>query len=171
VARSRCVSRIACAILPSLMLVVPSHAQQANMKPELLITLSVTPATAPQPALKYLLLPELRELNPGNPIQGYFKCYLAVSVRQFQGGARPGARKRRANAALFDMLCDQGSGVALQHVTVADAGSHGAGPGAGLCDATPRGGESKHALGAPEPIDPGASRPPNPDSRPPRAVG
>jgi hypothetical protein len=77
VARSRCVSRIACAILLSLMLVVPSHAQQANVKPELLITLSVTPAAAPQPALKYLLLPELRELNPGNPIQGYFKCYLA----------------------------------------------------------------------------------------------
>jgi hypothetical protein len=101
----------------------------------------------------------------GEFIKGY------VSVRQFQGGARLGASKRRANAALFDMLCDQGSGVALQYVTAAGAGSHGAGLGAGLCDATPRGGEPKHALGAPEPTDPGASRPPNPDARPPRAVG
>ncbi len=75
-ARIRFMSSIVGAVLLNLMLVVPSHAQQANVKPELLITLSVAPAAAPQPALKYLLLPELREMNPGNPIQGYLKCYL-----------------------------------------------------------------------------------------------
>ncbi len=51
-------------------------AKQTAPKPELLISLSVVPAAAPQPALKYLLIPELREMNPGNPIQGYLKCYL-----------------------------------------------------------------------------------------------
>jgi hypothetical protein len=30
---------------------------------------------APKPALRYLLLPELGEMNPGNPIQNYLKCF------------------------------------------------------------------------------------------------
>src|SRR6266404_8002798 len=30
---------------------------------------------APKPALKYLLLPEVRELNPGNPVQWYVRCF------------------------------------------------------------------------------------------------
>ncbi len=48
---------------------------------ETLIQLSVEPKAAPVPALKYLLLPELKEMNPGNPIQGYLKCVL--EERQF----------------------------------------------------------------------------------------
>ena len=36
----------------------------------------MTPAAAPKPALKYLLLPELKEMNPGNPIHNYLKCAL-----------------------------------------------------------------------------------------------
>jgi hypothetical protein len=54
----------------------PSPAQQTNKKQETLIRLSVTAAAEPKPALRYLLLPDLREMNPGNPIQGYLKCYL-----------------------------------------------------------------------------------------------
>ena len=54
----------------------PSQAQQTTAPPETLIRLSVSPAPAPSPALRYLLLPELKELSPGNPIEGYFKCYL-----------------------------------------------------------------------------------------------
>ncbi len=57
-------------------LAAPCAGQQADAQPELLISLSVVPARAPQPALKYMLIPELKELNPGNPIQGYLKCYL-----------------------------------------------------------------------------------------------
>ena len=30
----------------------------------------------PRPALRYLLLPELKEINPGNPIQNYYKCFM-----------------------------------------------------------------------------------------------
>jgi hypothetical protein len=31
---------------------------------------------APKPALRYLLLPELKEMTPGNPIPNYLKCFL-----------------------------------------------------------------------------------------------
>src|SRR5205807_1283567 len=33
------------------------------------------PMAAPRPALRYQLLPELKEMNPGNPIHGYLKCF------------------------------------------------------------------------------------------------
>ena len=59
-----------------LLLAAPAGAQQTGANPELLIPLCVTPARAPDPALKYLLLPDLKEMKPGNPIQGYLKCYL-----------------------------------------------------------------------------------------------
>ena len=43
---------------------------------ETVIRLNVQPMTAPKPALRYLLLPELKEMTPGNPIEGYLKCFL-----------------------------------------------------------------------------------------------
>src|SRR5262249_48037810 len=43
---------------------------------ETVIRLTVTPMAAPKPALRYALLPELSELTPGNPIQGYMKCFM-----------------------------------------------------------------------------------------------
>ncbi len=69
-------SRIPCNLALVFMLVAPCRAQQAAPKPETLIKLSVLPAPAPIPALKYMLLPDLREMKPGNPIQAYLKCYL-----------------------------------------------------------------------------------------------
>jgi hypothetical protein len=42
---------------------------------ETVVRLTVRPMPAPKPALKYQLLPEVRELNPGNPIQGYVRCF------------------------------------------------------------------------------------------------
>jgi hypothetical protein len=55
---------------------VPCPADQASSTPETLIRLAVSPAPAPKPALRYLLLPELLEMNPGNPVQNYFKCFM-----------------------------------------------------------------------------------------------
>lgn len=43
--------------------------------------LSVSPAAAPKPALKYLLLPEVRELKSGNATQWYLRCFM--EQRQF----------------------------------------------------------------------------------------
>ena len=52
------------------------RAQQTASVPETLIKLSVTPAPEPKPALRYFLLPDLKEMNPGNPIHGYLKCFM-----------------------------------------------------------------------------------------------
>lgn len=38
--------------------------------------LTVSPAAAPKPALKYQLLPEVRELKPGNATQWYLRCFM-----------------------------------------------------------------------------------------------
>ncbi len=55
---------------------LPCRADQPTANPELLIRLNVQPAPAPKPALRYRLLPELKEMNPGNPIQHYMKCMM-----------------------------------------------------------------------------------------------
>jgi hypothetical protein len=56
-----------------------SRADDTVASPETVITLTVQPMAAPTPALRYLLLPELKELNPGNPIQGYLRCFTEQS--------------------------------------------------------------------------------------------
>jgi hypothetical protein len=45
---------------------------RAEEKP---VRLNVEAMPAPKPALKYLLLPEVREMNPGNPVQWYVRCF------------------------------------------------------------------------------------------------
>jgi hypothetical protein len=54
----------------------PCRADEPAASSETLVRLTVWPAAAPQPALRHLLLPELKELNPGNPIQNYLKCFM-----------------------------------------------------------------------------------------------
>lgn len=55
-------------------LAVPGSAEDA-VRSETLIRLNVSPAPKPRPVLRYLLLPELSEMKPGNPILGYYKCF------------------------------------------------------------------------------------------------
>jgi hypothetical protein len=43
--------------------------------PDAVVRLTVRPAAAPKPALKYQLLPEVRELTTGNPAQWYLRCF------------------------------------------------------------------------------------------------
>jgi len=43
---------------------------------EAAVHLTVRPMPSPKPALKYQLLPELRELKPGNAAQNYLKCFM-----------------------------------------------------------------------------------------------
>ena len=52
-------------------------AEQTSTTTEMLIRLNLRPAPAPKPALRYRLLPELKEMNPGNPIQSYMNCMMA----------------------------------------------------------------------------------------------
>ena len=67
-------SVLCCALVAVLGL--PSREEQTASAGETLIKLSVSPAPEPVPALRYLLLPDLKEMNPGNPIHGYLKCFM-----------------------------------------------------------------------------------------------
>jgi hypothetical protein len=55
---------------------LPVSAEQTVAPAEMVIRLTVQPMAAPKPALRYLLLPELKEMTPGNPIPNYLKCLL-----------------------------------------------------------------------------------------------
>src|SRR5438445_8924418 len=50
-------------------------AQDPSKQTETIVRFDVKPMAAPKPALKYQLLPELKEMNPGNPILGYLKVF------------------------------------------------------------------------------------------------
>jgi hypothetical protein len=65
---------LACAAIA--VFALPCRSDEAAAPPETLIRLSVAPEAAPRPALRYVLLPELKEMNPGNPVQGYLKCFM-----------------------------------------------------------------------------------------------
>lgn len=62
-----------CALLIAITPAAPG--QQKPAANEHIVRLTVSPAAAPKPALKYQLLPELSEMNPGNPVLGYLKCF------------------------------------------------------------------------------------------------
>jgi hypothetical protein len=60
--------------------VVPAGgAAQPVVQPKdgkLVVKSTVSPAPAAVPALKYLLLPELRDQQPGNQVQAFYKCFM-----------------------------------------------------------------------------------------------
>src|SRR5262245_10893502 len=39
------------------------------------VRLNISPMPAPKPALRYLLLPDVRDLTPGNAAQWYMRCF------------------------------------------------------------------------------------------------
>ncbi len=53
-----------------------ARAEQTVTATETVIRLTVQPMPAPKPALRYRLLPELKEMNPGNPIPNYLRCMM-----------------------------------------------------------------------------------------------
>jgi hypothetical protein len=60
--------------MTALLLLTATLSAQPGGEPAAQIT--VHPAAAPKPALKYQLLPEVRELKPGNPTQWYLRCFM-----------------------------------------------------------------------------------------------
>ena len=54
---------------------LPCRADQTITTTETVIRLTVQPMAGPKPAMRYQLLPELNELNPGNPVEGYLRCF------------------------------------------------------------------------------------------------
>ena len=68
-----------CRVLPvcAALLMVPVVAYADDPPPtETVIRLTVSPVDERKPALFYQLLPEMQEMNPGNPILGYLKCFM-----------------------------------------------------------------------------------------------
>jgi hypothetical protein len=63
-----------CALL--LALPLAGRADDKSEPTETVIRLTVRPAAAPKPALRYQLLPEMRELNHGNAAQAYLICFM-----------------------------------------------------------------------------------------------
>src|SRR5437868_3751860 len=57
------------ALLGALSLSTPIRGEESAVR------LNIQPMAAPKPALKYQLLPEVRELNAGNPAQYYLRCF------------------------------------------------------------------------------------------------
>jgi hypothetical protein len=69
-------ARLLVALIAAGLVAVPGRAGETSPTPETVVRLDVRAAPAPSPALRYQLLPELREMNPGNPIFHYFKCCM-----------------------------------------------------------------------------------------------
>jgi hypothetical protein len=63
---------LVCAVLFAL----PFLGRAEGPPTETLIRLKVQAEAAPKPALRYLLLPELREMLPGNQVQGFMKAFM-----------------------------------------------------------------------------------------------
>src|SRR5262249_51229683 len=73
---------------------------------EITTRLIVKPMAAPRPALKYQLLPELRELHPGNAAHDYLKCFM--EQRQFfYGNEAVANRARFQSMPLAELPLDQ----------------------------------------------------------------
>ncbi len=64
--------RAAYSALCSVLLVTSLRADE----PITVIKLSVQAQPAPRPALKHQLLPELRDVQQGNPVPAYYKCFM-----------------------------------------------------------------------------------------------
>jgi hypothetical protein len=54
---------------------------------ETAIQFHVQPMAAPEPVLKYQLLPQLDEQKPGNAAQNYLKCFM--EQHYFSSASRP----------------------------------------------------------------------------------
>jgi hypothetical protein len=60
------------------------------------VRLTVRPMAAPRPALRYQLLPEVRELSPGNPVQWYVRCFAEQRYFFFRKDAVAARAKYRS---------------------------------------------------------------------------
>ena len=69
------------------------------------VRLTIHPMAAPTPALKYQLLPEVKEMNPGNAVQGFMKSFMAHETFFFSKQSQADQEKWR-NAPLEELLAN-----------------------------------------------------------------
>jgi hypothetical protein len=83
------------------------------------VRLTVRPAAAPKPAMKYQLLPEVREINPGNAMQWYMRCF--AEQRNFFFGKEGVAQRNQYRAmSLAELKAAKLSGYGGSALTQAD---------------------------------------------------
>jgi hypothetical protein len=70
-----------------------SAAVHASEPAEMTVRLAVQPMAAPKPALKYVFLPEVSEMTPGNAAQWYLRCF--AEQRQFFFSKEGGDERKR----------------------------------------------------------------------------
>ncbi|HEV3146272.1 MAG TPA: hypothetical protein VGZ47_20460 [Gemmataceae bacterium] len=84
-------------------LVLPAVALAIQAQPsETLIRLNMQPMPAPKPSLRYLLLPELSEMEPGNPIPNYLKCVLEAESSSDPDKLKKSVLRQADQAARLD---------------------------------------------------------------------
>jgi hypothetical protein len=93
-------SLLVCVVLAALPL--SASAEQTVTSTEMVIRLEVQPMPAPKPALRYLLLPELKEMQPGNPIPNYLRCMLDQDFSTPAETLSPAALREADRAARMD---------------------------------------------------------------------
>lgn len=91
---------LCCAVLAASSL--PARAEQVLTDTETIIRLKVRPRAEPKPALRYLLLPDLKELQPGNPIPNYLRCLLDQDFTSTQEALTNAALREADRAARMD---------------------------------------------------------------------
>ncbi|MDY3553350.1 hypothetical protein R5W24_002451 [Gemmata sp. JC717] len=74
----------------------------ATPRAETHVKLTVDATAAPKPALRYVLLPELKELTPGNPIPAYMKCVIGQESGGTESPADRGLLQLADRAARMD---------------------------------------------------------------------
>src|SRR5947209_8058143 len=81
------------------------------------VRLFVRPMPAPRPAMRYQLLPDLAELNPGNAAQGYLKSF-AEQRSFFHGKGSVADRARYRKLSMLELRLERlenYGGSALRH--------------------------------------------------------
>jgi hypothetical protein len=91
---------LCCAVLAGW--VFPCRAEPLVTPTETVIRLTVQPMAAPRPALRYLLLPELKEMTPGNPIPNYLECFFDQDFSAERETLRKSALRQADRAARMD---------------------------------------------------------------------
>jgi hypothetical protein len=81
---------------------LPCRAEPTLTPTEMVIRLTVQPMAAPKPALRYLLLPDLKEMTPGNPIPNYLQCFFDQDFTADRETLRKSALRQADRAARMD---------------------------------------------------------------------
>ena len=92
-----------CVPLAAVAALVPATPAAPQITPtETLIRLNITPAAEPKPALRYTLLPELKELSSGNPIPNYLKAIIEQEATGEAENFAPTVLRQADRAARLD---------------------------------------------------------------------